>query len=133
MSGNWSSRIPVAYEPDAGEDFLLLAGGKTLVDRWAGDPRPKAWIMLGDADLNDYHEPAADYIIADRRFLGTEEVSKKFIKRFAFSISSGLAVCPGELTIPPAFTYSCRTRVIAGDGGAQPASGSGRARSCSHE
>lgn len=112
---NYSSGIAVSAEPAHDSDFLILAGGKTLIDRWKDDPRPKAWIMLKDADLLEYSEPAVDFIIADSLFLRSRKAVQKFMEQYAFSISDGLASHHGDFTVPESFTYSCSTAVLAGN------------------
>ena len=108
--------IVVASEPEDDDDFLILAGGLSLVARWCDDPRPKGWIMLGDEDLNDYKDPCADYIVADSKFISSGTAVDRFLKEYAFSVTDGCVLFEGELSIPDAFIFSRRTKVLAGCG-----------------
>ncbi len=119
-----SKGIVVAGEPAGDDDFLLLAGGKTIMDRWVDDPRPKAWLMLDNNDLHDFREPQSDFTVIDSRFIRDKSAVRDFMKKFAFSVSGGMVSDhPGNLAVPSAFTYSCRTKVISGNNSLERLSG----------
>ncbi|MBI9108354.1 MAG: iron-containing alcohol dehydrogenase [Spirochaetales bacterium] len=99
--------------PDA--DFLILAGGKKVADEYAAEPRLRARIILGEAELGDFIEPETELTVLDSVFVRDGEAIRLFMKKFASSITSGLAGCPGRLSIPKAFSYSCGTTMFAGD------------------
>ena len=101
--------------PSESADFLILAGGPDLAAEYADDPRPKARIILSDEELGSVKGPAAEITVADDKFLGKKKNAPDFMRSFAAGISGGLAAHPGGITVPAAFSYSCRTGVIAGD------------------
>jgi len=102
-------------EPAPDADFLILAGGKALVDHYRSDLRPAAWVILNDSDLRNFDAPETAITVADSRFFGDKNSIDSFMRKFASSVTSGLTSHPGRLSIPSAFDYSCRTAIFAGD------------------
>lgn len=115
VSDNQDS-IPVTVDdPSAETDFLILAGGKSLSDRFAYDPRPKALIPLTQDDLSSITEPVSDYLIIDSSLIKDTKLLETFFLAYASAISGKMLQFPNRLTIPAAFSYSCRTEVISGE------------------
>jgi alcohol dehydrogenase len=107
-------RLTTAAASDAA-DFLILAGGKVVADKYADDSRPKVWIMLFDDDLNDFIEPLTEFTVVDSIFIRDENAVRNFMIRYASAVSDGLASYSGSLSIPSAFVYSCKTTILASD------------------
>jgi len=108
--------IPVTVgEASAETDFLILAGGKELSDRFAYDTRPKALIPLTSDDLSSITGPVSDYLVIDRSLIKDKKIIEAFFLKYASAISGEMLQFPNMLTIPDAFSYSCRTEVISGE------------------
>lgn len=107
-------RITVS-DDTAGADFLILAGGQKIADSYVSDERPKALLILGKEDLKAFEYPSTELTVVDSAFnRGGDEVVM-FMRKFAAAITGGTASHPGQLRLPAAFDYSCRTAVYAGD------------------
>ena len=103
----------VSGEVPSDADFLILAGGKALADRFSRDTRPRALLPLNRADLDEIDRPMSDYLVVDRSLVPTGS-TQEFFRRYARAVSDGSASMPGTLTIPPSFVYNCRTRILSG-------------------
>ena len=101
--------------PKAPWDFILIAGTEALVDSFSPDPRPKAWILLEDQNLEDFKCPLTELLVADSLFIRDRKKLRRFFQSFGGSLSPGQTEPTGVLTIPKAFTYSCRTAMITGE------------------
>jgi len=116
LAPGFISSLPVTSgDPPEECDFLILAGGRALADRYAVDSRPKALVPLTDRHLAEIDGPVSDFLVADSGFIRDRKIMETFLRNYAFAVSDGLAQIPGNLKIPPAFTYSCRTAVHSGD------------------
>jgi alcohol dehydrogenase len=116
MAPNYLDSIQVTVgDPSPDTDFLILAGGKDLTDRYAYDIRPKALIPLTIEDLASINEPVSDYLVIDSSLIKDKECIESFFHRYASAISEGLIQFPNSLQIPSAFIYSCRTAILSGE------------------
>ena len=108
--------IPVTVgDASAETDFLILAGGKELSDRFAYDTRPKALIPLTSDDLLSITGPVSDLLVIDSSLIKDKKIIETFFLKYASAISGEVLQFPNRLTIPTAFSYSCRTEVISGE------------------
>ncbi|MDT8298784.1 MAG: iron-containing alcohol dehydrogenase, partial [Spirochaetaceae bacterium] len=115
--------IPVCRQDvPADSDFLILAGGRTLADMTAHDPRRRALVPLGDSDLDGLDEPLVDFLVLDASFISAGSHLDDFFDSFCRFLApetgeggfrhfvSGLA---GRRL--PTFRFSTKTKVRAGD------------------
>ena len=105
----------IMKEPPATADFLLITGGPDIVKQYAEDIRPKARIILSDYELKNFDDQITEFTVVDSRFISRGEAAEQFLESFAAAVSDGMAAHPGGITVPPVFTYSCRTKVFVGD------------------
>jgi len=105
-----------AGNPPPESDFLILAGGKSLALRFAADPRPRALVPLSGMQLSGVNEPVSDILVIDTLFIKNKAHIEGFFRTYAASMTGGMAVHPVRMTIPGAFSYSCRTSVLSGHG-----------------
>ncbi|QEN06520.1 iron-containing alcohol dehydrogenase [Oceanispirochaeta crateris] len=104
--------------PSEKSDFLILAGGRDLVMKYASDPRSKAIIPLSPSHLAEMDSAVTDYgvdfLVIDHLFIREGSVVDNFFRTYASAVTSGVARMPGPLNLPRAFSYSCRTRLYSG-------------------
>ena len=102
-------------DPPEESDFLILAGGRELSNIYAHDKRPKALIPLNNSQLRGLEDAKVEITIIDSSFISHPLLIQDFLRNFAFLHSDGLSEFPGKLSVPPSFTFSCRTSVFIGE------------------
>lgn len=96
-------------------DFLILAGGKSLTDRFRDDERQKAHFPLSPAHLEEISEPECQFLVIDNALINRRNIPEGFFRKYSRSLTGGLVLDSGEEIIPRTFAYHNRTVVSHGD------------------
>jgi len=96
-------------------DFLILAGGKSLTDRFRNDRRLKAHFPLISGHLDAIAEPSMDFLVVDFSLINPRKIDPAFFRRFALAMTGGLAIESGMAEKVKSFSFHNRTSVLLGD------------------